>query len=172
MTNKTYDIMKWVAQYVLPGLATLYFALSGIWHLPYTEQIVGTIMALDAFLGLLLGLSATSYKSIQKMGTYVSDETLSHSIEQPSTATRRTGIIIKMKPATYDVLIWITQYLTPALGTLVFGLSAIWGFSWGTQIVGTLAAINVFMGVILGISTAQYNTEMSIHKSLDIQAPL
>lgn len=61
MTNKIYDILKFIAQIVLPGLGTLYFALAGIWGLPYGEQVVGTITAIDTFLGLLLGLSSNNY---------------------------------------------------------------------------------------------------------------
>ena len=61
MNNKTYDILKRFAQYVLPALGTLYFALSTIWGLPYGEQVVGTITAIDAFLGAALGISATQY---------------------------------------------------------------------------------------------------------------
>ena len=61
MSNKTYDILKWVAQILLPALATLYFALASIWGLPYGEQIVGTITAIDAFLGVLLGISTINY---------------------------------------------------------------------------------------------------------------
>ena len=60
-TNKTYDTLKWVAQYLLPALGTLYFALSGIWGLPYGEEVVGTVTALDTFLGILLGLSSAAY---------------------------------------------------------------------------------------------------------------
>lgn len=62
MSNRTYDILKWVAQIVLPALGTLYFALSAIWGLPYGEQVVGTITAADAFLGALLGVSTANYK--------------------------------------------------------------------------------------------------------------
>lgn len=61
MTNKVYDILKWVAQYFLPAIGTLYFALAGIWGLPYGEQIVGTITAVDTFLGILLGISSAQY---------------------------------------------------------------------------------------------------------------
>lgn len=61
MNNKTYDILKYIAQIVLPSLGTLYFALSQIWKLPYGEEIVGTITAVDAFLGALLKLSSTNY---------------------------------------------------------------------------------------------------------------
>lgn len=62
MSNKVYDIMKWVAQYALPALGTLYFALAGIWGFPYGEQIVGTITAVDTFLGVVLGVSSANYK--------------------------------------------------------------------------------------------------------------
>lgn len=61
MSNKTYDILKWIAQYLLPALATLYFAIAQIWGLPYGEQIVGTITAVDTFLGVLLGISTANY---------------------------------------------------------------------------------------------------------------
>ena len=60
--NKTYDILKWVATILLPALGTLYFALAGIWGLPYVEQVVGTISAIDTFLGVLLGISSNNYK--------------------------------------------------------------------------------------------------------------
>ncbi len=62
MSNKVYDILKWIAQYLLPALGTLYFALSTIWGLPYGEQVVGTITAIDAFLGAILGISSMQYK--------------------------------------------------------------------------------------------------------------
>ena len=61
LSNKTYDILKYIAQIVLPALGTLYFALASIWGLPYGEQIVGTITAVDAFLGALLGISTVKY---------------------------------------------------------------------------------------------------------------
>ena len=61
MSNKVYDILKWIALVVLPAIATLYFALAGIWGLPYGEQIVGTITAIDTFLGALLGISSINY---------------------------------------------------------------------------------------------------------------
>lgn len=66
--------------------------------------------------------------------------------------------------STYDVLKWIAQILLPALGALYFGLAGIWGFPYGEQIVGTIAVIDTFLGVILGISTANYNKQMDIPK--------
>lgn len=60
-SNSTYDILKRIAQYVLPAIGTLYFAIASIWGLPYGEEIVGTITAVDAFLGALLGISTVQY---------------------------------------------------------------------------------------------------------------
>lgn len=62
MSNKMYDVLKWIAMVFLPALATLYFALAGIWGFPYGEEIVGTITAADTFLGVLLGISSAQYK--------------------------------------------------------------------------------------------------------------
>lgn len=62
MSNKVYDVLKFIAMVVLPALGTLYFALSTIWGLPYGEQILGTITAIDTFLGALLGISSATYK--------------------------------------------------------------------------------------------------------------
>ena len=62
MSNKVYDVLKAIAQLWLPAIATLYFALAGIWGLPYAEEIVGTIAAVDTFLGVVLGISSAQYK--------------------------------------------------------------------------------------------------------------
>jgi hypothetical protein len=61
MSNKMYDVLKWIAQMLLPALGTLYFALAGIWGLPFGEEIVGTITAVDTFLGIILGISSINY---------------------------------------------------------------------------------------------------------------
>lgn len=60
--NKTYDVLKFIAQIVLPAIGTLYFALANIWGLPYGEEIVGTITAVDTFLGSLLMISNANYQ--------------------------------------------------------------------------------------------------------------
>ena len=61
MSNKFYDVMKFIAQIVLPALGTLIFSIAAIWGLPYSEQIVGTITAVDVFLGIVLGISSVQY---------------------------------------------------------------------------------------------------------------
>lgn len=65
MSNRLYDWLKWTALYFLPALGTLYFALANIWGLPYQGEIVGTITALDAFLGAILGISTYHYRKQQ-----------------------------------------------------------------------------------------------------------
>lgn len=65
LNDKVYNVLKWLAMYLLPALGTLYFALAGIWGLPYGEQIVGTITAVDTFLGVLLGISTAQYNKAQ-----------------------------------------------------------------------------------------------------------
>ena len=62
LTNKTYDILKWIVVIVLPAAATLYAALGGIWGLPLVTDITGTITAVDTFLGAVLMISSANYK--------------------------------------------------------------------------------------------------------------
>lgn len=69
LNDKIYNILKWVAQLLLPALGALYFALSTIWGLPYGEQVVGTITAIDAFLGAILGVSTAAFNKTGKDGT-------------------------------------------------------------------------------------------------------
>nr|DAT78178.1 MAG TPA: holin [Caudoviricetes sp.] len=61
LPDKVYDVMKFIALILLPALSTLYFALASIWGFPYAEQIVGTISAIDVFLGAVLQISTTQY---------------------------------------------------------------------------------------------------------------
>ena len=60
--DRIYDALKWICQIVIPAIATLYFTLSGIWGFPYGEQVVGTLTAIDTFLGVCLGISTYQYK--------------------------------------------------------------------------------------------------------------
>lgn len=64
---------------------------------------------------------------------------------------------IKLKDEVYDILKWIAMILLPAIATLYFTMATIWGLPYAEQIVGTITGIDTFLGVILGISTSQYN---------------
>ena len=66
MSNKVYDILKFIATLLLPALGTLYFALAGIWGFPYGEQIVGTITAIVTFMNTILRISTYQYNKEMK----------------------------------------------------------------------------------------------------------
>ena len=69
MSNKVYDVLKYIALILLPALGTLYFALAKIWGFPYAAEVVGTISAVDAFLGALLKISTDNYnKEEEELG--------------------------------------------------------------------------------------------------------
>ena len=86
LNNKVYDVLKWIAQILIPALATLYFALGKVWNLPYVTEVTGTLAAIDAFLGALLGISSASYHgegSLIVNQTDPESETLSVSLNEP-----------------------------------------------------------------------------------------
>ena len=61
LSNKVYDVLKWVALILIPAIGALYFGLAQIWGFPYGEEIVGTLTLIDTFLGALLGISTAKY---------------------------------------------------------------------------------------------------------------
>lgn len=66
MNSRVYDILKWTALILLPAVATAYFSLSGLWDLPNSEQVVGTIVVVETFLGAILQISKQSYDNSDK----------------------------------------------------------------------------------------------------------
>lgn len=74
MSNKTYDILKWIALYLLPGFGTFFYAIATIWGLPYGEQIVGTITAADTFLGVILGISTSKYNKTPSIDDIIKED--------------------------------------------------------------------------------------------------
>jgi uncharacterized membrane protein len=61
MTNKWYNFLKFVALILLPGLGTLYVGLAGLWNLPKVDEVTGTVVVVDTFLGLLVRYFAQKY---------------------------------------------------------------------------------------------------------------
>lgn len=61
LKNSTYNALKFIALVILPAAGTAYFAVAGLWNLPHTEQVIGTISAVDTFLGAMLHVSTKSY---------------------------------------------------------------------------------------------------------------
>ena len=66
MSNKVYDVLKWIVMIVLPALATFYVTLASLWGWGYTEQISGTITAIATVLGAVLMISSNNYKKNSK----------------------------------------------------------------------------------------------------------
>ena len=61
MSDEVYNIMKWIVQYILPGLGVLYAIIAGATGLPYAEVVLAVVMAVDWFLGIILGISTRQY---------------------------------------------------------------------------------------------------------------
>lgn len=65
---------------------------------------------------------------------------------------------MKFRNETYNILKWVVMIALPALGTFYFAIAKIWGLPYGTEIVGTISAITVFLGALIGVSTQNYNS--------------
>lgn len=63
LNSKVYDVLKWIAMLFLPALAILIKTVFPIWNIPYGDEISATIVAVNAFLGAILGISNTVYKA-------------------------------------------------------------------------------------------------------------
>lgn len=148
LSDKLYDVLKFIAQYLLPGCSALYFALARIWNLPNPDLVVGTILAVDTFLGALLGIAVIKYNAARKA---VAQPQLFE--YPPSSELNVTNLMPK---SVYDVLYWTAQIFLPASGTLYLALAGLWGWPYGDQIVATVAAVDTFLGIFLGMSSLEY----------------
>ena len=107
MSNKMYDILKFVAQIVLPALSVFYIGLCKYWNFPYPEEISGTIMLVDALLGALLGLSSMEYykKGKDVAGTITlnpEDETAQFDFADMTVADLLNMKVARVKVDSYD----------------------------------------------------------------------
>lgn len=163
LSNKAYDVFRWAVQFLLPGLSTLYFALANIWGWPEVDKVVGTITILQTFLAVLLGVSSMKYESL-----YSSRVSADLAVNDIPTPTRvGNALIIKLTPKTYETLKWVATLFLPAVGSFFFALSQLWGIPNSEQIVGTISAVSIFMGVLLGVSTNQYRNGLTKIKQKD-----
>lgn len=107
--NRTYDILKWVAMVLLPAVGTLYFALAQVWGFDYGPQVVGSVVALDTFLGAILQISTKSYnKSDSKYDGVIEvkhndDGTKAASLilknyENPAEVVNQKQVLFKVNP--------------------------------------------------------------------------
>lgn len=61
LSNKVYDVLKWIVMVVLPALTTAYVGLAAIWSWPYPEAVAKTSAIVCTLLGALLGISTAEY---------------------------------------------------------------------------------------------------------------
>ena len=67
---------------------------------------------------------------------------------------------MKIPDKLYDILKWLVIIVLPALATLYAALAAVWAWPYSEEIVTTITAVDTFLGVLLGISSATYNKEV------------
>ena len=144
--SKVYNVLKFIALVLLPAISAFYFAVAKYWNLPYPEQVVGTLAAVDTFVGVLVGISNANY--IKQTGNYA--------------FTNEDGSVEQLVPVTMrDIMKWIAQIFIPAVATLYFALADIWVLPYPEQIVGTLMAFDAVLGAILGISSEAYTKPLN-----------
>lgn len=62
LSNKVYDVLKWVALVALDAIGLFYQTISAIWNLPYGDEVLATCVAVSVCLGTLLQISSSKYK--------------------------------------------------------------------------------------------------------------
>ncbi len=65
LSDKVYDILKWIVMVVIPAITTAYVGLSSIWGWPYADAIAKTSAVVCTLLGALLGISTAQYNKDQ-----------------------------------------------------------------------------------------------------------
>ena len=66
LSNKVYDILKWVVMIAIPALTTAYVGLAAIWGWPLAEEVAKTSAVVCVLLGTLLGISTAQYNKKQQ----------------------------------------------------------------------------------------------------------
>ena len=75
---------------------------------------------------------------------------------------------MKMKNETYDILKYVSTIFIPALVVLVLTVGKIWTLPYYVQIAGTIAAIGVFIGACIKVSSDKYNDDVDEEDPDDI----
>lgn len=107
LNDRTYDKLKWLVLIVLPASGTLYFALAQIWGWPHAEHVLGTVIALQAFMGGILGISSQQYKNSDYRfdGTMTTTDAPNKKIVSvetnfhPDDLAQKDQVLLKVKPA-------------------------------------------------------------------------
>lgn len=65
ISDRVYDVLKWVTMIVLPACATAYVGLAAVWGWPFAEEVAKTSAVVCTLLGALLGISTAEYRKEQ-----------------------------------------------------------------------------------------------------------
>lgn len=150
LTNRIYDVLKWITLILLPALSVLYMALAPLWMLPYPVEVAATIAAIDTFLAVLLGISTNTFKMNNPMYRL-------NMIKLAGDTTREWILPTNW----YDILTFVAQIFLPALAALYAALGGIWGLPYIDQVVGTIVAFDTFLGLLLGFSTSEFHKKVA-----------
>lgn len=63
MSNKTYDVLKWISLVALDAVGVFYKGISAIWSLPYGDEVLATCSSISLLIGTLIGVSSLNYKN-------------------------------------------------------------------------------------------------------------
>ena len=74
----------------------------------------------------------------------------------PATSGQSSARAPFLSNKAYDNLNWVVRFGLPGLGALYFSLAQIWGLPAGEQVLGTITSLALFLGILLGISSRQY----------------
>lgn len=98
MTNKTYDILKYVALLVVPAFATFVSAVGIVWGIPHTNEVVTTITAFGVFLGAALGVSSKNYEPETHGNLVVTkhDDVYADFVSEPTNLKDGDTIVLKV----------------------------------------------------------------------------
>lgn len=104
ITGKTYDALKWCAQILFPAVGTLYFSIAQIWGLPAAEEVVGTIVVIDTFLGVLLGISQSHFQEQTAKGTIDTFQSVTGELKYTLNLDDDPSTLRHKKRAVFDVV--------------------------------------------------------------------
>lgn len=137
LSNKTYDILKWVITIVMPALAGLYSALALLFAWPYAEQVPASIMTFVLFMGAFLSQSSALYNANAGSARPLNVE----------------PYLFQMSEELYKTLKWIVQVALPAMSVAYLAMAEIWQLAWANEVTGVIAALVAFFSAILQISS-------------------
>lgn len=139
LSNKTYDILKWLVMVVFPAFAVLYGTLADSLGLGMGPEIVATIGAITGLLGAYLQMNMVMYARFA------------------GAAPNNTGSYpFALSTEIYDALKWMVKVALPSLAVAYIALATTWGFPYIDVVPVVLSALALFLGTILQISAKQF----------------